>query len=223
MHDLHRDGYALSGEVLTTATCERLASELPFPSAGRGGVRNLLAHATVTRLVKDGRFREALAATMSQHDIVKATLFDKTAEANWRVQWHQDRAIAVQERLDLAGYGPWSVKDGTVHVDPPTAVLEQMVAVRVHLDACGSQNGPLRVIPGSHRLGKLSAERLQQVVAAGPVVELTLPQGAMLLMRPLLVHSSLPALSAAHRRVLHLELAPRTLITPLRWPECSNR
>src|SRR5207237_89348 len=94
---------------------------------------------------------------------VKATLFDKTPESNWRVQWHQDRAIAVKERLDVPGYGPWSSRCGSLHVEPPSEVLAQMIAVRVHLDPCDSENGPLRVIPGSHRSGKLSDRQLAAV------------------------------------------------------------
>jgi len=148
---------------------------------------------------------------------VKATLFDKTAAANWRVQWHQDRAIAVKERLEVAGYGPWSTKAGSLHVDAPQEVLSQMLAIRIHLDASGAENGPLRVIPGSHLLGKLGEEEVARVAAERPMRELHLAQGALLLMRPLLVHSSSVALSGEHRRVLHIELAPVEAISPLKW------
>jgi ectoine hydroxylase-related dioxygenase (phytanoyl-CoA dioxygenase family) len=89
--------------------------------------------------------------------------------------------------------------------------------VRVYLDACGTDNGPLRVIPGSHRGGKLDAAEITAAVDATPVVELFVPQGAMLLMRPLLVHSSSTARTPAHRRVLHIEFAPPESISPLQW------
>lgn len=74
--------------------------------------------------------------------------------------WHQDLTIAVQERLDVPGYGPWTVKAGVTHVQPPVAVLERMVAVRLHLDDCGAENGPVRVLRGSHRLGRMAAAEL---------------------------------------------------------------
>jgi ectoine hydroxylase-related dioxygenase (phytanoyl-CoA dioxygenase family) len=92
-----------------------------------------------------------------------------------------------------------------------------MVAVRIHLDDSGSDNGPLRVIPGSHREGKLGEDQIAHLVATRPQVELSVPQGSILLMRPLLLHASSPAVHAAHRRVLHVELAPDGLVVPLRW------
>ena len=47
---------------------------------------------------------------------VRAILFDKTPSANLKVAWHQDRSIAVKRRIDVPGYGPWSVKEGIEHV-----------------------------------------------------------------------------------------------------------
>lgn len=215
MADLFRHGYTIAELVLSDSACDRIVSSLPEVPEGRGGVRNLLDHPTVQAMLRDRRF--AVAVEVPGLVAVKATLFDKTAESNWRVQWHQDRLIAVRERVETDGFGSWTTKNGVVHVDPPARVLEEMVAVRVHLDDCGPENGPLRVIPGSHRRGKLSAEEIARLAASGPIAELTLPQGALLVMRPLLVHSSAPAVSAVHRRVLHIELAPRDVIAPLRW------
>ena len=34
--------------------------------------------------------------------------------------------------------------------------MKRMLAVRVHLDDCGLENGPVRVLPGSHPNGRLS-------------------------------------------------------------------
>ncbi len=78
--------------------------------------------------------------------VVRGLLFDKTPEANWGVPWHQDLTIAVKARTEAAGYGPWTVKAGIPHVQPPVAVLEQMLTVRVHLDESDEPRGPLRVI-----------------------------------------------------------------------------
>ena len=218
MNDLDGAGYALADLVLTDQQCEHLAASLPAVVAGRGGVRNLIAHPTVVRLLLHEAFGRYLWSVVGRELVaVKATLFDKTSDTNWRVQWHQDRAIAVKERLDVPGYGPWTTKAGSLHVEPPAEVLAQMLAVRVHLDLCNSENGPMRVIPGSHLSGKLEERQLNKIVAATPIVELYVPQGAILLMRPLLVHSSAPARDASHRRVLHVEFAPLEAISPLQW------
>jgi ectoine hydroxylase-related dioxygenase (phytanoyl-CoA dioxygenase family) len=129
------------------------------------------------------------------------------------VPWHQDLTIAVQERLEVPGYGPWTVKAGVAHVQPPVAVLERMVAVRLHLDDCGAENGPVRVLRGSHRLGRMAAAPMD----AGEEVVCTVGRGGVVLMRPLLWHASSPAVSVAHRRVIHVEFAAAELAGGLRW------
>ncbi len=213
-----RNGYAIADAVLSDTACDTIVNELPEVAAGRGGVRDLIGSAVVERVVRAPQFVRAVAAFIDLPLVaVKATLFDKTAGSNWRVQWHQDRVIAVRERVELGAYGPWSSKNGVVHVEPPVHVLEAMAAVRIHLDDCGPDNGPLRVIPRSHTRGKLSAEEIARAAAANAEVQLALPRGSMLLMRPLLVHASSPAARAGHRRVLHIELAPPDLIHPLQW------
>ena len=218
MNDLDGAGYALADLVLTDHQCEHIIRSLPAVAAGRGGVRNLIVHPTVVRLLVHQAFGRYLWSVIGREMVaVKATLFDKTTESNWRVQWHQDRAIAVKERMNIPGYGPWSTKSGSLHVEPPAEVLAQMLAVRIHLDSCGSENGPLRVIPRSHLFGKLAEPEVGEMVAANQMVELYVPQGAMILMRPLLVHSSSPARDVAHRRVLHVEFAPIESISPLQW------
>lgn len=218
MNDLEGAGFALADVVLADHQCEHLAASLPAVAAGRGGFRNLISHPTVVRFLLHHTLGKYLWSVVGRELVaVNATLFDKTPETNWRVQWHQDRAIAVKERLNVAGYGPWTTKCGSVHVDAPAEVLAQMLAIRIHLDACDAENGPLRVIPGSHRAGKMNDAQLAALTAGSRAAELSVSRGAILLMRPLLVHSSSPARSVDHRRVLHIELAPREAISPLQW------
>ena len=89
--------------------------------------------------------------------VVRGLFFDKTLEANWNLPWHQDLTIAVQEREHVPGFGPWTVKAGIPHVHAPSELLERMVTIRLHLDDCDLENGPMRVLPGSHLAGKLDA------------------------------------------------------------------
>ena len=84
---------------------------------------------------------------------VGGILFNKTQQSNWKVVWHQDLTIAVRERRDVNGFGPWTVKAGVLHVQPSTEVMHRILAIRLHLDASGPDSGPLRVIPGSHKGG----------------------------------------------------------------------
>ena len=186
--------------------------------AGRAGIRNLLSHPTVLTLLRHQGLGEWIWSVIGRDLVaVSATLFDKTPLSNWLVQWHQDRSIAVRERYDITGYTCWTTKAGVQHVEPPSSVLAQMVALRIHLDNCGEGDGSLRVIPGSHRSGKLEPESLAEVAARGDAFEVNLSRGTLVLMRPLLVHGSSSATVASHRRVVHIKFAPVEAISPLRW------
>jgi len=149
---------------------------------------------------------------------VKAILFDKTSDANWHVGWHQDQVIAVAERIDSPGFGPWSVKAGIPHVRPSADVLEKMLALRIHLDDCDAANGVLRVIPGTHQAGLLDSASVQAAIENGESFVCIAQAGDVLLMRPLLLHSSTPASMPSHRRVIHIEYAAGPLGYGLSWP-----
>jgi len=216
--DFHSCGFTLAPVELTREQCDYLIASIPAVTSGRGGVRGLLAHPAVIKILSHAQFGEYLWSVVGRELVaVKATLFDKTADSNWRSQWHQDRVIAVRDRMAVNGYGPWSMKLGVAHVEPPSQVLEQMIAVRIHLDECGADNGPLQVISGSHALGKLGDDAIQRRVSAAKAVEIRVPKGGIVLMRPLLVHASTPARVPSHRRVLHIEFAPAESISPLQW------
>lgn len=151
---------------------------------------------------------------------IKGILFDKTPGANWKVAWHQDNMICVRERIDAPGFGPWSVKDGVNYVQPPGEVLAGILTVRVHLDDCGVDNGPLRVIPGSHHSGLLNGAAIDQWRTEHEGITCTVPSGGALLMRPLTLHASSAATAPRHRRVVHLEYAANPLPNGLHWANC---
>ncbi|MGK7901676.1 MAG: phytanoyl-CoA dioxygenase family protein [Hormoscilla sp.] len=132
---------------------------------------------------------------------VRGIFFDKNPEANWGVSWHQDLTIAVNQRIDTDGFGPWSIKEGVDHVQPPVRILEKMLTLRIHLDDADAENGALRLIPGSHNRGILPRETIANLKKHA--ITTTVKSGGVLVMKPLLVHSSLPAGKPSHRRVQH--------------------
>ncbi|YCM43984.1 phytanoyl-CoA dioxygenase family protein [Verrucomicrobiaceae bacterium 227] len=150
---------------------------------------------------------------------VRSILFNKTPAQNWPVAWHQDLTIAVVEEQSVIGYGPWSHKDGSPHVQPPVKLLQKMITIRVHLDNTPASNGALRVIPKSHLLGKLPSDQISRHCRL-PAHTCECNPGDILLMSPLILHSSQRSESPANRRVLHFEYAPSdALPSNLSWFE----
>jgi len=137
----------------------------------------------------------------------RATIFDKSGLRNWFVAWHQDATLPLESKFESAGWGPWSVKAGVIHARAPAWALNRIVALRVHLDASTRDNGPLRVIPGSDRLGVLSSDDILRIAHDGPAVECLAGRGGIVAMRPLLIHASSKAEADRPRRVLHIEYA----------------
>ena len=212
-------GWAVTEPVIDAVEVERLREDVaPHAVDGRGGARNLLGHAFVRALAKQPAIRGVAARILGDDCFaVRALLFDKTPQANWKVVWHQDLTIATNAGADVDGYGPWTEKAGVPHVQPPTSVLERMLAVRIHLDPCREDNGPVRVIDGSHKLGRLSAAAIDELRQSRPAVDCVAESGAILAFRPLILHASAPAKSPNHRRVIHIEYASCELSAPLQW------
>jgi ectoine hydroxylase-related dioxygenase (phytanoyl-CoA dioxygenase family) len=148
---------------------------------------------------------------------VRVLLFDKSESDNWLVPWHQDRTIAVAARCETQGFGPWTQKGGQDHVEPPLNLLARMVTLRLFVDDCGSDAGPLKVAVGSHRLGRVEASKASVLAKTSAIVEATGRAGDVLAMRPLLIHASDKSSSASRRRVVHVDFSPDELPAPLQW------
>jgi hypothetical protein len=195
------------------------ADRLLATSSERGGARNILQRSELLRdLALGGAPARAAAEVLDGPPRpTKLTIFDKTPLANWKVPWHQDLTIAVSARFPVDGFGPWSVKGGVVHVQPPIEVLRQTVAVRVHLDDTPASNGALRLLPGTHRLGRVDESSLEVLQRDGREVVCSMKAGSALLMSPLLLHASSAAEVPTRRRVLHFEYSAAQLPADLEW------
>ena len=230
VEDIARHGFAVLENVLDSETVDAslqavtLAGnrDLNRERAGKAfGIRNLLNVVPFTReLANHSTCRSIVEPILGNTArVVRGIYFDKHKDANWKVAWHQDLTIAVQERLDVAGYGPWSIKAGIHHVQPPVPVLENMLTVRIHLDDTHESNGALRVLPGTHRYGRLDASEIHYWKERQLAVTCSVRRGGVVVMRPLLLHSSMQANDPSHRRVLHFEYSSAELPGGLRWFE----
>jgi hypothetical protein len=227
---LDADGYALLPSVLTPeAVAGILAEWAEITRANAGddallsgeggpayGARNLLElWPRVVALVRTPPVSSALLETLgSDAGVVRVLYFDKPPGHSWALPWHKDYSLAVQEHRVMGTFTKPTVKAGVPHVVAPRAVLDRMLTVRIYLDDMTPENGPLRVIPGSHLAYHQKDDPPQTAV--------TLYGGAgdVLLMRPLITHASGHSKAGAerHRRIVHLECAAdRDLPDGYKW------
>ena len=203
-------GFAIDENVITPGECDALIEALKPISARRAGARHLMREPAVARIASDERLlRIARREVASEPIPFRATLFAKTGKANWLVVWHQDTALPLEAKVDSADWGPWSTKEGILYAHAPAWALSRVVALRLHLDDSSRDNGPLRVIPGSHAHGVLSDEEVFDMArrCGGSERDCIVARGGVLAMRPLLIHASSKSTSMAPRRVLHIEYA----------------
>jgi len=213
---LMQQGHAVIGGLGITAPHEDFNSLLEC--AGGGSRRVPPANDLVGLLLRQPKVGEQVSRILGDSARpVRAIAFDKTAGRNWSVPWHQDRTIAVDRRDDGAGVRSWTVKDGVHHCEPPVELLERMVTLRWHLDAVGWQDGCIRVLPGSHRMGRLITADIRKLLTEFPAVDVPVPVGSVFVMSPLLVHSSRKRVTQGRRRVLHVEMAAGNPPAPLGW------
>jgi ectoine hydroxylase-related dioxygenase (phytanoyl-CoA dioxygenase family) len=210
-------GYSITDSLLTTRECESLATRLASTviARGRAGARHLMANPVVEELARDRRMIQLAARLVGGSAVpYRATLFEKNGRANWLVPWHQDTALPLEAKNDDPQWGPWSVKAGILYAHAPAWALDRIVALRLHLDASTMENGPLRVIPGSHRAGVLDDDAVAALSRRHDATTCLVPRGGVLAMRPLLLHASSKVVTDLPRRVLHIEYADRLELRP---------
>lgn len=214
--DFARHGFAVIPGVADARRCAQYAAQISAHDTA--GSRTLLSQPWCTELAGSLASAPALQGLLpAGHIAVQCTFFEKSGSVNWLVPVHQDLSIPVQERVDDALLRGWSRKEDGWYVQPPAGLLEQMIAVRLHLDPCGATDGPVHVVPGSHLQGVISPQdavtmRQNEVACLAEV-------GDLLVMRPLVLHRSSKATGASRRRVLHFLFGPAGLPHGLEWPK----
>lgn len=215
--DFEADGFALIESVVDPEELLALAPVM-LREGAVGGSRCLLERREIAALAVSLKAHRVLGSLIPKdHVAVQCTYFEKSSDRNWLVALHQDLSIPVARRVSAPELRGWSEKEGTVFVQPPQEVLEQLIAVRLHVDECGADDGPLRVVPGSHRLGVLTPEAAATVCAERGEVTCTAAAGDALFMRPLALHASSKSVGSSRRRVLHFVFGPPRLPMGLTW------
>lgn len=220
--DFASEGALLFPDALDAQTVEVLRALADERVGARPGAR-LRGDVILTDLLASVGTIGALAARLTSPAArpVRAVMFDKTPDANWAVAWHQDRVLPVAQRIEVEGFGPWSTKDGLLHVAPPFEILARMVTLRVHLDPVDAANAPLRAALGSHRLGRVAAEDVAARAAEHPVITCLAQPGDVWAYATPILHASDRAEPSRRRRVLQVDYADFDLPGGLAWAGLS--
>jgi Phytanoyl-CoA dioxygenase (PhyH) len=216
--EFQKSGYFVIPGVIDAVLNRRLGAFVGGLTNGGAGSRRLLDEVWCAHLAGALRGDARIRSLLPRNAVaVQCTLFDKSPTKNWLVTLHQDLSIPVQRRVDSPECSGWSEKEGQVYVQPPLSVLEQLVAVRIHIDDCPEESGALRVVPKSHSQGRLSREQAEELRSQNGETAVPVARGGALVMRPLILHASSKATSLASRRVLHFVFGPPALPLGLEW------
>jgi ectoine hydroxylase-related dioxygenase (phytanoyl-CoA dioxygenase family) len=218
-----RDGFAVIPTVLDESQCDAITAAARPYGSDSPGTRSLLTHDWCRALACTLRAHPDVGALIpAGHVAVQCTYFEKSIANNWLVPLHQDLSIPVRERVAHPALRGWSEKEGTWFVQPPADLLETLVAVRIHLDPCLEDDGPLAFVPATHARGRIDAAEASRLRQEGPVVTCAVGRGGALVMRPLALHTSSKATGASRRRVLHFVFGPASLAYGLQWEHAAG-
>ncbi len=205
------NGYLVVSGIVSETGILNIENHLASVSLSGVGTRNLLGTEWCSKLASElMRFSTIKAILPNETIPIQCTYFHKSESKNWLVALHRDLSIPVKARIDSHEWRGWSEKEGMLFAQPPKAVLQSTVAVRLHLEDNTELNSPLQVVPGSHAHLTSNAVRTTCLV----------PRGGALVMSPLILHSS-SKLQTGSRRVLHFVFGPRHLPNEAQWAHAT--
>jgi hypothetical protein len=216
MSQLDDAGLWLLPRALSADQLDALERVLPASAEG-AGLRIFGCPELEERLLSGPLCEVARTVLGPKSRPVRAILFNKTPSLNWALGWHQDRTIAVRKRVEVPELGPWTMKTGATHVEPPFSIIENMLTARIHLDEVDETNAPLLVAPGSHRLGRIPEARISAVVAQCGTLSCLASRGDIWLYRTAILHSSENSRGPKNRRVLQVDFSGQELPKGLEW------
>lgn len=225
------EGFAIVNNIYNNDEIENLLSKITGANTDKETFRKSSDLFAIRQFLKevpgavDTIFNENLRSVLKvllgdKYFIIKSIYFDKPKHSNWYVSYHQDLTISVDKRIELNDFDKWTTKHNQFAVQPPLNILENIVTVRIHLDETNENNGALKVIPRSHLKGICRPEAIDRTIEAE--ASCSVSKGGIMLMKPLLLHSSGRTTNSEQRRVIHIELANLELPPELNWSERNN-
>ncbi|MFT3978863.1 MAG: phytanoyl-CoA dioxygenase family protein [Ferruginibacter sp.] len=232
LHQFESDGFAVVNDFYSASEVESIIHQIETAEPDKELVRKseeifairqfFKAVPSVFGSVFNDKLKNFILENFGKdYFIVKSIYFDKPALSNWYVAYHQDLTISVDKKIPgLEGFGPWTVKKNQYAVQPPLDILEKNFTIRIHLDNTNEDNGALNVLKGSHKKGVLRVENIDRDIETE--IACNVNKGGLMLMKPLLMHSSKRSTNNQRRRVLHIEFSNLRLPDQILWSEKVN-
>lgn len=222
MGDLRVNGYEILTQVIDCQSIDLLKKEIAEYTRYEKihGIRNIhLKVPAIAELTRSSLLGNIIADynNYKNFKLIKAIFFNKNQNNNWSVPWHQDKTIGVKKKVVLPGYQNWTVKQGVTHVQPPAEILNSIITIRIALEDSDRHNGALNIIPRSHKLGILDKKAIDRFAQTESDLYCSMKAGDILVMRPLILHSSPKSTSDRERGTIHLEYSNAKLPSGLSW------
>lgn len=229
--DFLLNGFATINNIYTAEELEKVLEQISHANSGKETFRKSADLFAIRQFLKeipvtvDTIFNENLKSVLrpllgNKYFVVKSIYFDKPQTSNWYVSYHQDLTISVDNKIALKGFNFWTTKQNQFSVHPPLNILQNVVTVRIHLDDTDENNGALKVIPKSHSKGIYRPETIDWTIESE--ISCNVSKGGIMLMKPLLLHSSGRTTNGRQRRVIHIEFSNQELPSELNWAERLN-
>jgi ectoine hydroxylase-related dioxygenase (phytanoyl-CoA dioxygenase family) len=227
-HEIEEVGFSVIEEVFTDQDIEGILAAINKTDSTKEtfrksddlfAIRQFLKEIPDSiELIFNNKLKHLIKALFGEdYFLVKSIYFDKPETSNWFVSYHQDLTISVDQKIEIAGFGPYTNKHNQFAVQPPLEILERNFTVRIHLDDTNEQNGALKVIANSHSKGIYRPESIDWNIEKE--ISCNVARGGVMIMKPLLLHSSSRTTNNQKRRVIHLEFSNRILPKELQWSE----
>ncbi|WP_338815461.1 phytanoyl-CoA dioxygenase family protein (plasmid) [Bernardetia sp. Wsw4-3y2] len=226
--ELSENGFTVLPTIYSSDEIEKITAFIDKIDTSRSTVRKSVDLFAIRQFLKESPevsnliFTKKLKSILQElggNDffVIKSIYFDKPQNSNWYVSYHQDLTISVDEKLELEGFNYWTVKQNQFAVQPPLQILENIITIRIHLDKTDENNGALRVIPKSHLKKIYKPQNIDWEVETETICDVE--KGGIMIMKPLLLHSSKRTTNDKKRRVIHIEFSNQELPKELNWSE----
>ena len=186
-------GFAIHENVFDAAEIVTVIEALTGPGVTRSkaGARHVLSVPAVRSLAEDARL-----LTLAEQFVgpgatpFRATLFESLRPPTGWSSGTRTRPYRSFAHIDRIELGPL-VDQGWCPVCPCSGMgAGTCVALRVHLDDSTSTNGPLRVLPNTHRDGVGDEAAIDQCAREQSAINCLAAAGGVVAMRPLTIHAS---------------------------------